>query len=186
MRIVYSPSNVAEAYMLVHLLGQEGIEATIQGENLLSAVGGLPPADLLKISVNDEDFDRARKFLLEWEHKNFQEESVTKPIKKSSKSAMFFVALIGFILGVGVNDYYLARGDFTTAPYERKIDSNKDGKADIIYHYKNKHSNYPERIEIDRNFDGKFDIIEKYNDEGLLVFRKEDNNFGGFFDKNIK
>jgi hypothetical protein len=181
MKYVYSPSENIEAHMLVHMLEQAGIKAFIQGEALLSAAGGLPVGDLIKIAVTDEDYESARKLILEWERKNLPDTSNSKPLPKSSESAWASILLVGLILGWLANSYFEKVGLFARTVAD-KIDQNKDGKADFIYHFKSENAAFPESSENDTNFDGKFDVIDRLDPQGIVISGKEDRDFNGTFE----
>ena len=66
MKRVYQAANSVEAHMIVHLLEQAGVEAHVQGEHLQSGAGELP-LGLVAVAVPDEDADKARAIINEWE-----------------------------------------------------------------------------------------------------------------------
>jgi hypothetical protein len=66
MRPVYEAAHGVEAHMIADLLRQEGIAGLVQGEYLQGAVGGLPAAGLVRVVVDDDDFDRARAVIDGW------------------------------------------------------------------------------------------------------------------------
>ena len=67
MRVVYDAYTSLDAYVVKNLLESEGIEAHIQGEYLQGGVGELSAMNLVKVSVNDHDIERARAIIEEWE-----------------------------------------------------------------------------------------------------------------------
>jgi hypothetical protein len=175
MKHVYSPSGSAEAHMLAHMLEQAGIKTDIHGEALLGAVGELPTSGLVKLAVADEDYDKARKLILEWEKKN-PPEPPSKGAPKTSKSVLVIVLLVGAALG------WLANEQGLVVNPSEAIDQNKDGKPDLIWHYKNKNASTPESSENDTNFDGKFDVITQFDSQGMAVSDRADNDFNGTFE----
>ena len=66
MKRIYQAANNIEAHMLVHLLGQEGIRAHVEGEHLQSGAGELPLGGLAAVAVADEDVDAARAIIRDW------------------------------------------------------------------------------------------------------------------------
>jgi hypothetical protein len=180
MKHVYSPSGIAEAHMLVHILEQAGIRAEIYGEALLGAAGGLPVGDIMKIAVADEDYESARKFILEWEKQN-PPDAPPKTLPKSSESAWAGILLAGLILGWLANSYFEKVGVFARSSIDT-IDQNKDGEADYIYLFKSENAPFPESTENDTNFDGKFDIINRLDSRGIVISGKEDRDFNGTFE----
>lgn len=66
MRRIYEPENLMEGEMLCGMLASEGIQAHLSGRHLLGAVGDLPMIGLLGLQVNDEDAERARALITEY------------------------------------------------------------------------------------------------------------------------
>ncbi|MBD7978278.1 MULTISPECIES: putative signal transducing protein [Pseudomonas] len=60
MQHIYLPADLLEAQVLRAMLASENIAAHIGGEHLLGAIGELPAAGLLVLSVSDEQAERAR------------------------------------------------------------------------------------------------------------------------------
>ncbi len=67
MKSVYEASHSVEAHMIMHLLQQGGLKACVQGEYLQGAIGELPVTGLVKVMVNDEDYQEAREIIELWE-----------------------------------------------------------------------------------------------------------------------
>lgn len=67
MKIVYHATNSLEAHIIRGLLEQQNIPAYVHGEHLQSGAGEIPPTGLVKVNVNDEDYDSAKKFILDWD-----------------------------------------------------------------------------------------------------------------------
>lgn len=63
MQRIYQPADLLEAHMLRAMLASEDIAAHIGGEHLLGAIGELPAAGLLVLSVDDEQAERARQLI---------------------------------------------------------------------------------------------------------------------------
>ena len=66
MQRVYEPRDLLEAEMLRGMLTAEGIEAFLSGRHLIGAVGELPVAGLLGLMVDDEQAERARQLIAEY------------------------------------------------------------------------------------------------------------------------
>lgn len=66
MQRVYEPRDLLEAEMLRGMLAAEGIEAFLSGRHLIGAVGELPVAGLLGLMVDDEQAERARQLIAEY------------------------------------------------------------------------------------------------------------------------
>lgn len=67
MIIIYHAANSLDANMIKSLLEQCHIRAFIQGEYLQGGMGELPAADLVTVSVDDDNYTEAKKMIAEWE-----------------------------------------------------------------------------------------------------------------------
>lgn len=67
MRTAYEASNAIEAHILQGYLEQEGITVQVVGAYLQGAIGELPAHGLVRLLVDDNDYDRARAAILRWE-----------------------------------------------------------------------------------------------------------------------
>ncbi len=67
MQFIYSTDNAAEAHMISHMLEENGIMAQVTGEFLQSGMGEIASHNCIKVSVIDEEFDRARDLFKNWE-----------------------------------------------------------------------------------------------------------------------
>jgi hypothetical protein len=67
MRRIYEAANAIEAHMIVHLLGQAGIEGRVEGEYLQGGIGELPAVGRVGVAVPEEQAERARAIVVEWE-----------------------------------------------------------------------------------------------------------------------
>lgn len=74
MIIIYHAANSLDANMIKGLLEQYEIRAFIQGEYLQGGMGELPAADLVTVSVDDENYTEAKKVIVEWEAATIVEE----------------------------------------------------------------------------------------------------------------
>ena len=66
MQRIYEPRDLLEAEMLIGMLAGEGIEAFLTGRHLIGAVGELPVSGLLGMMVADEEAERARLLIDEY------------------------------------------------------------------------------------------------------------------------
>ncbi|MFJ3486407.1 DUF2007 domain-containing protein [Pseudomonas sp. NPDC090202] len=66
MRKIYEPENLMEGELLKGMLASEGIEAHITGRHLLGAIGDLPVSGLLGLMVDDDQAERARQLITEY------------------------------------------------------------------------------------------------------------------------
>lgn len=67
MKTAYEASNSIEAYILKGLLETFEIRAFVQGEHLHSGAGELPMNGFIRVTVHDNDFQYARKIIIDWE-----------------------------------------------------------------------------------------------------------------------
>jgi len=65
--IVYSAQDNIEASIVKGLLEANGIAASINGHYLAGAIGELPTAGLISISVEERQVDNARTIISEYE-----------------------------------------------------------------------------------------------------------------------
>lgn len=66
MRKIYEPENMMEGELLQSMLASEGIESHITGRHLLGGIGELPVFGLLGLAVRDDEADRARQLITEY------------------------------------------------------------------------------------------------------------------------
>ena len=67
MKLVYQAQNTIEAHMVSGFLEQEGIVTKVDGEYLQGGVGLLQAIDLIRVMVDDQDYDAAIKLVEEWD-----------------------------------------------------------------------------------------------------------------------
>ena len=67
MKCVYEATTALDAYMIFNLLVQEGIQGRVDGEYLAGGIGELQAINLVRVMVDEEDFDQAMKIIREWE-----------------------------------------------------------------------------------------------------------------------
>ena len=63
MQRIYEPENLLEAELLLGMLASEGIEAHLEGRDLLGATGELPVFGLLRLTVSNEQAQCARDLI---------------------------------------------------------------------------------------------------------------------------
>lgn len=67
MQRIYEPEDLLQANLLINMLANEGIEAHLQGADLVGGMGELPALGLLAIWAADEDVQRAIFLIQEYE-----------------------------------------------------------------------------------------------------------------------
>ena len=63
MQRIYEPENLMEAELLLGMLASEGINACLQGRDLIGGTGELPALGLLGLAVADDQACRARELI---------------------------------------------------------------------------------------------------------------------------
>ncbi len=168
MRTLYQAAHAVEAHMLRDLLAQEGIATEIHGEHLPGAMGGLPAAGLVHLSVDEDAYDRARALIERWEAEQPRDRAPAAPARQRS-NAWFWLA-IGVLLGAGATLAYTriftpgAGADERGAHEERRSYALSGGLV---------------RVEADRNRDGRVDRVSHYDADGALEATESDEDFNG-------
>ncbi len=176
MKAIYTASNSIEAYMILNLLEQAGLSARVDGEYLPGAVGELPALGLVRVLVNDTDYQQANSVIEKWE--NSQVESPVKETVKHKSSSVFGAAVVGFTLGITVMTIY-----HNTPITNDGIDYNGDGLLDEKWTYVNY---IISKAEQDRNSDGVFDAIYKYDRNGFIKSSLLDEDFDQIFETELR
>jgi Putative prokaryotic signal transducing protein len=184
MQQVYSPANAAEAHMLAHLLGQNGIEAHIHGEALQGAAGELPAGNLLQLLVPDDDYDRARALIRDWEKLN----AAPAQEKDAKFRPPWLVGALVFVIGLAAGWGLKAGAERNAIPVdasELHYDQNGDGDTDLTYFYRIGAS-YAHKSEVDSNYDGKMDFVNHFGYQGISELTESDDDFDGFFESRLR
>jgi antitoxin component YwqK of YwqJK toxin-antitoxin module len=172
MKSVFEASTGLDAHMILNLLQQEGIDGRVEGEYLQGGIGELSAINVVRVVVDETDYEKARSIISDWESIQPDQKHLEKPLRKSSRAGLGF--LLGLLLGIG--SMYWAYNSPVT---EEGVDHNRDGKLDEVWIYKD------DRIslaEIDRNKDGKIDLIQKFDRKGIAYRAESDDNFDGFYE----
>ena len=108
MKIVYRAGDITEAEIVRGMLESSQIEAHVSGYYLQGGVGDLQATDLAKVHVNDEDFDRAREILAEYEGGKAQPEEADSQIRlaESSITEKVLITVI-IVIVVSVVSYWI-------------------------------------------------------------------------------
>ena len=97
MKTVYEANNSLEGHMVANLLEQANIFARVDGDFLQGGVGELQPMGIVRVMVNNEDFDQAREMVIQWESTQPKSDNV-----QSAKGYTWLHLLMSFMLGVAV------------------------------------------------------------------------------------
>ena len=176
MKTIFEASTGLEAHMIVNLLQQEGIDCRIDGEYLQGGVGELQAMNIVRVLVDDHDFEKARVVINEWDARQPDKVVDYPPARKSSGIGRGL--LFGFLAGVGVTFWA-----YNSPVTNDGIDYNNDGELDERWLYKD---NRIYRVELDRNLDGKVDAVNYYNLKGLVFKSENDDNFDGTYETSYK
>lgn len=65
--------------MIVDVLRQENIRARVEGEYLVGAMGGLPASGLVRVVVDEDDYELARRAVERWSAT--QADDTTPPLR---------------------------------------------------------------------------------------------------------
>lgn len=172
MKKLYEAQNSIEAHMIVNLLEQAGLKGHIDGELLQGGVGEIQVSGLVRVMVEDADYDEALVIIEQWDAQQPEVIEEVKVITKRKNS--LFVGFIGFCLGLACMYMYF----YEPVEVDGK-DQNSDGIIDEEWIYKN---GYISETKVDRNFDGKMDLIITYNRFGKIKMSISDDDFNSTFE----
>jgi hypothetical protein len=170
MKSVYECSTALDAHMILNLLEQEGIEGRVDGEYLPGGVGELQAINLVRVMVDDADYERAGQVIRDWEAVRVEEEEAYA--RKSGNGLSGF--LLGLVVGGG-----LVFWAYNAQRTEDGVDVNGDGVADEKRVYRD---NSILRTEADRNLDGRMDMLIHFDRRGLVRKVELDDDFDGVFE----
>jgi formyltetrahydrofolate synthetase len=68
---IYNATSTTEAHLIKGLLKQHGIDAHVSGHYLQGALGELPVIDLIQVTVDEDDEERALKVIENYEAGNY-------------------------------------------------------------------------------------------------------------------
>jgi tetrahydromethanopterin S-methyltransferase subunit G len=172
MKTVFEASSGLEAHMILNLLQQHGIDCRIDGEYLQGGVGELQAMSIVRVLVDETDYDRARTVIDEWDATQVDNTVIATSAGRTTGIATGII--IGLSIGAGLTIWA-----YNSPATVQGIDYNKDGLLDEKYFYRD---NRIVRTEIDRNLDGKTDAISYFNLKGLLYKAETDDDFDGTYE----
>jgi hypothetical protein len=181
MRTVYEAASAIEAHMLLDLLRQQGLSAQIHGEHLQGAIGELPAAGLVRLVIDEADFDAARAVIDRWESAQ-PAEIARPPMRAVSGGRGRFV--LGLAVGLG-----LAWAHSQMAP---DVDSAEaapnaaQGDAAGIASRQAETPTLPATRDLDRNLDGKTDFVGHYDRNGMIESADADEDYDGVFETHMQ
>ncbi|HEY4068033.1 MAG TPA: DUF2007 domain-containing protein [Burkholderiaceae bacterium] len=203
MRTVYEAASAIEAHMLLDLLRQQGLAAQIHGEHLQGAIGELPAAGLVRLVIDEADYDAARAVIEHWE--SAQPAEIAGPAPRPAPGSWRRFSL-GLVAGIGLSwafCQWIATSDepggdpsstaqaapppdsaAVTAPAAatRELDRNLDGKPDFVGHYDD--SGMIDSAEADEDFDGTFETHMQFKN-GMVELYEVDTDGDGIPDRRL-
>jgi hypothetical protein len=174
MKSVFEASNSVEAHMVLHLLRQHGLAGRVEGEYLTGAMGDLPVAGLVRVVVDDPDYDAARAVVAAFEAEQPPDNGRAPAPRGPGRLAW---AGIGLALGIVVTAAALR-----VPVADEGIDHDRDGVPDERPFYSA--SGQLLRMEIDRNLDHRVDAIVHY-ERGMAASEEDDDDFDGRFETRL-
>ena len=107
--MLYRAGNVVEAEIVKGMLLSNNIEAHVSGFYLQGGIGEIAPSDFAKVHVPDEDYERARELIREYEQNQGVENTTAPDIEhaESTLTGKMLVAII-IIFAITVLGYWLS------------------------------------------------------------------------------
>ena len=93
MKSVYEASTGLDAHMILNLLEMRGISGRIEGEYLQGGIGELQAMGMVRVMVEERDYDAARQIISEWE-------SIQPPEKDTEPDAQPVLNIGSFVYGL--------------------------------------------------------------------------------------
>lgn len=96
MKVAYKAANVAEAEIVRGMLEANGLEAHVGGYYLQGGVGEMATMDFAHVHVANEDFDKARELIHEYEGDAGQPDNSrsSQEVKTATTASRLVVVLI--------------------------------------------------------------------------------------------
>lgn len=71
MKTVLHALDAIEANLIKSLLESEGVQSSILGEYLQGGIGELPPQGLIRVVVDEDDYEQASNIIENWNSAKF-------------------------------------------------------------------------------------------------------------------
>ncbi|MCP4335527.1 MAG: DUF2007 domain-containing protein [Gammaproteobacteria bacterium] len=107
MKIVYGAGDITEAEIIKGMLLSYDIEAHVSGYYLQGGIGEMSPLDLAKVHVTDEDYERAKEILREYEGNQSQTGTVDSGESGESTYKPNFLITIFVVIVVAVFSFWV-------------------------------------------------------------------------------
>jgi len=107
MKIIYRAGDITEAEIVKGMLLSNNIEAHVSGYYLQGGIGETSPLDLAKVHVTDEDYEKAKEIIREYEGNQPVEARAESEIEysKSTFTTKFLVTIVVVIV-ISVLSYW--------------------------------------------------------------------------------
>lgn len=174
MKTLYQAANAVEAHMILHLLKQDGITGHVLGEHLQGAVGELPAAGLVRVTVDEADYERGRALIEAWEA-SMPPEPVGVAAQKqvaTQRGVGWKMLLLGLAIGV-VGTY----GVYRVPARQQALDHDGNGVPDETWTQAINGRGLDYKA--DRNLDGQPDYIGHFDRKGVMTEAHSDDDFNG-------
>lgn len=108
MKIAYRAGDITEAEIVKGMLLSNNIEAHVSGYYLQGGIGEMAPTDLAKVHVPDEDYERAREIIREYEgNQSVHIRTASEPeIPESSFPQKFLVTII-IVIAISILSFWI-------------------------------------------------------------------------------
>lgn len=67
MIVVYESNGLVEAHLMKNMLNQANIHSYIHGESLVGGIGDLQAIGLVRVMVDEKDYDTAKEIIADWQ-----------------------------------------------------------------------------------------------------------------------
>ncbi|WP_080522567.1 putative signal transducing protein [Methyloprofundus sedimenti] len=102
MKIVYRAGDITEAEIVKGMLLANDIDAHVSGYYLQGGIGELAPIDLAKVHVHNDDFEKAREIIREYEG-NQSEHTSRQNGSENSQSTPAYKFLVTIIVAIAIS-----------------------------------------------------------------------------------
>ena len=107
MKIVYRAGDITKAEIVKGMLFSNNIEAHVSGYYLQGGIGEMAPTDLAKAHVPDEEYEKAREVLREYEgNQSVEIETESKTEKSESSPRQRFLITIIIVIAISILSFW--------------------------------------------------------------------------------
>jgi hypothetical protein len=94
MKSVYEASTGLDAHMILNLLEMRGISGRIDGEYLQGGIGELQAMGMVRVMVDEKNYEEARQIIHEWESIQAHEDTKTPDTRTAWNLRSFVYGLV--------------------------------------------------------------------------------------------